>query len=131
MQVQNANTYASECDGFISTCTVNAGTYHIIDHSNSTRQDNISVSNNVSPPPQNQSTVARQDCNLPFAYAQQSCIVQCPAGKTIKRIRTCYARSVNPQEILPTNFQSTDSRMWCNIGSYPDPVDMIVEVDCE
>lgn len=44
MQVQDASSYQSVCEGVISSCTVPmAGTYHVINHTNGKRSDFIEV----------------------------------------------------------------------------------------
>jgi len=43
MQVQNAETFETVCEGNQSSCTVSAGTYIVIDHSAALRQEGVLV----------------------------------------------------------------------------------------
>lgn len=136
MQVQNVNTFQTECDGFISSCAVLPGTYHIIDHSNSIRQDFVNVSNGAASPAQTtQAVTVSESCSFNGAaqyFNVAVCSASCPAGMTIKRLRTCKAdKSANGGSFLATDIQSDDTSASCRADGANFLMIVQVEIDCE
>lgn len=135
VQVQNATSYATECEGVITSCAVSApGTYHVIDHSNSIRQDFITVPAAAPGAGGTVSTVA-ESCSFNGAaqyYDVAICSASCPAGKTIKRLRTCRAnKSANGGSFLPTDISSDDTTAHCRAEGSNFLMIVEVAVDCE
>ncbi len=129
MQVQNATTYGSACDGFIDTCAVSAGTYHVIDHSNGTRQDNIVVGNTITPVISNAQNIKKQ-CDFNLGRVKNTCLIQCPGGMRIERVRRCYAESSDNSRFIGTNFTSSDERLWCNATTNVTNFFIVAEIEC-
>lgn len=140
MQVQDANSYETICDGFISTCAVAAGTYNVIDHSNSTRQENIVVDGlGASLPypgpdaPRRYNTVT-EFCHFPAtgAGSKHRCVATCPAGLNVVSVLSCYAAKASSDgSQMPAGFISRGNFARCDTNAGDNAVYMEVSISCE
>ena len=117
-QVQDSSTYATVCEGTISTCVTGAGVFNVIDHSNNVRSDNVAVGSSspiitlTAGLQIVDKTCVKPNGQLSLDYR---CAVECPAGKTPVGIRTCTAEWHGPSRSgLHEHIQTlTDGQVAC------------------
>lgn len=148
MQVQDSSDYSTVCEGVISTCTVSAGTYQVIDHSFNTRQRNVVVSgpsaqSNANTPTNSGSSgvsiyTQHQSCDFDSTIGQitgiNKCAAHCHSNDIPIGMRACQGHG-SISYLSQNSFQQS-GKTWLSCNAHVNAVPAVqllnvtMEISC-